>query len=668
MITGRIAILWHMHQPDYRHPTTGSPVMPWVRMHALRGYRDVVLDTIAEGAAVTINVVPSLLDQMQAYARGQTDRHLELTRRPADALDASEVEEVLETFINGHTSLREAHRGYRALEAKVASGARLGTDDIRDLQVWSTLAWFGSTAMRDYPEIGELRVKDSDFTEDDKAVMLDVQARILRAFPDLFARVERDGRAALSTSPYFHPILPLLVDTRHARRSLPDAPQEPLFAWPEDALAQLVRARDRVEAMLGTRPGGLWPSEGAVSPEVVEIVAKAGFSWLATDQGVLEQSTRKGTGYAGGWDLGHGVVGFFRDRDLSDRIGFRYASRDPAESVADLLTAARERAGDRVLTVALDGENPWEAWPDAGAAFRRLLYRGLREGPIEGITLDAAAERKPVGRVVKLHTGSWIGANLGIWIGHEQDHMAWRLLGDARRAIDQAPPELAGRALEKLLPAEGSDWTWWYGDEFTSPFDALFDELFRTHVRAAWEALERSPPPALYRPIRKGAGLTVVPPRRLLRPRLVGEPAWIHWSGAGRVRWPPGAAMARGAIHTTGLRFGWSPPEDSHPSGCLWLHLDLPPVLPDEGPATWRLQVGDQELELRYGEVGVREEGEVMSAVAGPRTLVVRVDAAALPPGGAGVVVKVRGRYQTRYPATGAVYLPRSDGLEWWKV
>jgi alpha-amylase/alpha-mannosidase (GH57 family) len=668
MTKGRVAFLWHMHQPDYRHPTTGAPVMPWVRMHALRGYRDVVLDTIAEGAAVTINVVPSLLDQMQAYARGQTDRHLELTRRPADTLDASEVEEVLETFINGHPALREAHPGYRILEARVVSGKRLGPDDIRDLQVWSTLAWFGSTAMRDYAELGELRAKDSGFTEDDKTVMLEVQARILRAFPDLFARAEREGEATLSTSPYYHPILPLLVDTRHARRSLPDAPEESLFAWPQDALEQLVRARDRVEAILGTRPRGLWPSEGAVSPEVVEIVSKAGFSWLATDQGVLEQSKRKGKGYAGGWDLGHGVVGFFRDRDLSDRVGFQYATRDPEESVAELLAAAAKRAGDRVLTIALDGENPWEGWADAGAAFRQRLYRGLRAGPIRGITLDAAVERKPVGRVSKLHTGSWIGANLGIWIGHEQDHTAWRLLGDARRAIEQAPPELAGRALEKLLPAEGSDWTWWYGDEFTSPFDALFDELFRTHVRAAWEALERSPPPALYRHIREGAGPTLVPPRRLIRPRLVGEPAWIHWSGAGRVRWPPGTAMARGAIHTTGFRFGWSPPDETYPAGCLWLNVDLPPVLPEEGPATWRVQVADQEVEIRYGEAGVRHEGEVASAIAGPRALVVRVDAVALPPGGADVVVEVCGRDRTRYPASGAVHLPRSDGLEWWKV
>ena len=669
MSDGRLAILWHLHQPDYRHPISGAPVMPWVRLHSLRGYRDIVLDTLRDDVAVTINVVPSLLDQMLAYAQGQTDRHLELTRRSVQALSPSEREEILGTFVAGHPAMRQVWPDYRALEVRIAAGESLDEDGLRDLQVWSTLAWFGSTAVRDFPEIAALREKGREFTEDDKRVMLGVQESILRSFPDLFRRVAHEGSACLSVSPYYHPILPLLVDTRVARRSLPDAPDESLFAFPEDAFEQLVRARDRAEALLGVCPRGVWPSEGAVSPEVVELMARAGFEWTASDEEVLHRSHRDGEGTAGGWDLGAGLTGFFRDHDLSDRIGFVYSHWDPEDAVRDLLSTASERAGDRVLLVALDGENPWEAWPGAGEAFRAHLHAGLHEGPIRGIDLDHAVERPSVGRVDHLHTGSWIGANLGIWYGHEEDRRAWRLLGEARRTIAEAPEGVRGGALDRLLPAEGSDWTWWYGDEFSTPFDMLFDELFRAHVRAAWEAMGRNPPPALYRHVREGKVPLVAPPRRPLRPKLVEAPAWIHWSGAGRVRWPAGGSMAHGAVHSTGMHFGWSPPAEDAPEGCLWLKIDLPPVLPPAGEeGAWMVHVDGADVKVPYGRVGARAHAEGLEVLAGPRTLVVRADARSLPEDFVPVHVQVLGDGAARYPVAGEVNLPRPGGMDWWRV
>lgn len=664
----RLALLWHMHQPDYRHPATGAPIMPWVRLHSLRGYRDVCLDTIRDQVPVTINVVPSLLDQMLGYAEGRSDRHLELTRRPADGLPPSDVAEMLESFVAGHPAMRQAHPGYRGLEARVGSRARLDVQAIRDLQVWSTLAWFGSTALRDFPLLAELRSKGSGFTEADKEAMLSAQDAILRELPGLFGRVRRDSPAAISTSPYFHPILPLLVDSRHARRSLPHVPDDPLFAAPGDALLQLRRARERVGVVLGEEPVGLWPSEGAVSPEVVELVGQAGFRWLATDEGILHASDRDGTGH-GGWDLGHGVVGFFRDQDLSDRIGFRYAGRDAEEAAEELVTVAAHRARGEVVTVALDGENPWETFADAGEAFRRALHRRLREGPVRGITLDEAARLPPVGRVRRLHTGSWIGANLDIWYGHPEDRLAWSHLGHARRAIEESPPEDRARALDRLLPAEGSDWMWWYGEEFSTPFDAVFDELFRAHVRAAWEALGKTPPSGLYQPIRTGAAPSVVPPRRRLHPRLVPDPAWIHWSGAGRVRWPPGGAMARGVVHTTGLSFGWSPSEEAHPEGCLWLRVDLPPALPEEGEgAHWLLHVAHHQLRVPYGSEGARVDQGPLGAVSGREAIVARVDARTLPRERVPLFLEVVGRHRARYPFTGTLDLARPTDLEHWSV
>ena len=35
-----LAFLWHMHQPDYRHPDSGEFMLPWVFLHAIKDYTD----------------------------------------------------------------------------------------------------------------------------------------------------------------------------------------------------------------------------------------------------------------------------------------------------------------------------------------------------------------------------------------------------------------------------------------------------------------------------------------------------------------------------------------------------------------------------------------------------------------------------------------------------
>jgi len=38
----KVAFLWHMHQPYYKNIETGKFIMPWVRMHAVKDYYDMV--------------------------------------------------------------------------------------------------------------------------------------------------------------------------------------------------------------------------------------------------------------------------------------------------------------------------------------------------------------------------------------------------------------------------------------------------------------------------------------------------------------------------------------------------------------------------------------------------------------------------------------------------
>lgn len=556
-MTDRVALLWHLHQPDYRDPEHGRPILPFVRLHALRGYRDLVLETVEHGTPWTLNVVPSLLDQLLEAAAGQRDDVFDLCAATLDEVEARHAEAAA-LLPSGHPAMTDAHPRARALRLRAEAGDVLDRAALRDLQVWSVLAWFGATALRDFPSLGALRAKGFGFDEDDRDEVLRVHDAILAELPGLLRRLPP---GTVSCSPYFHPILPLVVDAGHARRCLPGIPPTD-FRFPGDALRQLVSARARTAEVVGRAPLGLWPSEGSVSPEVVALAGEAGFRWLCTDRGVLQRSERDGEG-SGPWDLGHGVVGLFRDTDLSDRIGFRYAAWPARAAADDLVGAARGRG---TVLVALDGENPWESYPDAGGAFRAELRAAIARGALPCVTVDDAASEPPVGRVRRLWTGSWIGADFRIWIGHDEDRRAWRLLGDARRAAEDAPEPLREAAMPHLLAAEGSDWFWWFGDDFTTPFAGRFDAIFRGHLRAAWRALGQAPPASLDVPVRAERAAARVEPTRVLSIDRERAHTWLAWAGAGELRPAEGSMAGAHAVH----RLCWG--QDAR--GRLWVRLE----------------------------------------------------------------------------------------------
>ena len=62
-----IAIIWHMHQPYYKHPQTSEFVLPWVRLHASKDYLHMAR-LLNEFPKVKVNftMVPSLRDQRAA--------------------------------------------------------------------------------------------------------------------------------------------------------------------------------------------------------------------------------------------------------------------------------------------------------------------------------------------------------------------------------------------------------------------------------------------------------------------------------------------------------------------------------------------------------------------------------------------------------------------------
>ena len=123
----RLCILWHLHQPPYVDPLTGDILLPWVMTHGVRDYYEMPrLAASHPGVRLTFNLVPGLLDQIEAYRRdAEHDRFLTLARKPADALSRAEQRFVREHFFAGPRETRSqitpSHLGARATVAAAAT-------------------------------------------------------------------------------------------------------------------------------------------------------------------------------------------------------------------------------------------------------------------------------------------------------------------------------------------------------------------------------------------------------------------------------------------------------------------------------------------------------------------------------------------------------------------
>ena len=589
----RVALLWHMHQPFYQDLVTGEHILPWVRLHALKDYWGMVaLLREFPDVRVTFNLVPSMLVQLDAFAREQArDRHLEIGLKPAEQLNDDEKAYCLEHYFHAHRPrMIDPYPRYaelldwRGATAQARSRvSQFSTADYRDLQVWHKLAWIDPYYLDEDARVRGLVARGRGFTEDDKALLRTVELEILRRVVPEYREASARGQVELSTSPFYHPILPLLCDTNVYLRTHPHSrmPRE-RFQHPDDALEQLTRAVALHERLFGRRPDGVWPSEGSVSDAMVPLVATAGFSWMATDEEILARTlgrpfSRDGRGHVDQPETlyrsyrvgrpGADVRCGFRDHALSDLIGFSYASwsADAAadDFVARLVDAGR-RAGGRLspgeeptIFVILDGENAWEHYPGQGRPFLRALYRRLASTPdLRTVTMSEACATATQ-TLPSIFPGSWINGDFYIWIGHPDDHRAWGQLADARRALGAAPAGLPSaslaRAREEMLIAEGSDWFWWYGDDHSSDHDREFDELFRRHVQNVYRALELPiPEELLVSNITTAAPDVVIePPTGFIAPVIDGEAtSYFEWVGAGSVD----VTRTAGAMHQVSER------------------------------------------------------------------------------------------------------------------
>ncbi len=582
-----IAILWHMHQPDYGNVETGEIYLPWTRFHAVKDYYDMAA-LVAEtpGLALTINVVPSLIDQLEAYAEGTArETYASLSQRNAGDLDQREKIFLLNSFfqlpwkqmILPYPRYKELldRRGTPDPDGKYSSALkRYSAQDYRDLQVWFNLSWCGNE-LRRHPDVSSMIRKGRDFTEEDKSRLFEAQKEFIGRILPLYRKLMEDHGIEISVSPYYHPILPLLCDSLSAREALPDIPLPAApFSFPADAHEQVVRAQNRFQEVFGRLPEGMWPSEGAISNPASRLARDLGLRWLASDEGVLQKSLQSSvSGHSGlsmqekysAWRHEGGPALFFRDHGLSDLIGFTYGRWGAEEAACDFVERLRQihdalpdDGRYYVVPVILDGENAWEHYPGNGREFLHLLYRKIVDADfLQSVTMSGFLELEPIQEnLPNIVAGSWIYGCLSTWIGHPEKNAAWDALTEARHAFSRhgrqiTEPLVREKAFREIMIAEGSDWCWWYGDDHQTQNAVEFDTLFRNHLKNAFRLLGLPYPLGLDIPIKKvDIRRQFRNPVHTISPRLDGEVTdYFEWLAAGTA-----ARAGGGAMHQT-VRF-----------------------------------------------------------------------------------------------------------------
>ncbi|MCG2677113.1 glycoside hydrolase family 57 protein [bacterium] len=579
-----VALLWHMHQPYYKDSLTGSYHLPWVRLHALKGYYDMAFMAQSHPEArLNFNLTPSLLKQLKDYAQTDIqDRYLTLSEKPAGDLELEERKFILANFfmVNWETMLTLFPRYQELLEKRgrqftsveLEKSARQWKEgEIRDLQVLFNLAWFGYGLRKEEKEIDSLFKKGGHFSEGDKELVLKKQREAIARIIPMYRKLQEEGRIEISTSPFYHPILPLLNQ---------DDPRQE-FDFKEDIPTQMESAISFHKELFGLSPRGCWPPEGSVSQGIIPYLVERGIEWIATDEEILTESLKAAGGELRPDGRGEkredilyqpfqyqGLTILFRDKNFSNTISFNCYKEDPQVAVRNFLgglAGIREKVnhlpGDHLITLAMDGENSWEYYKDGGESFLNGLYSGVAQDPhLRMIRIaDFLKEHPPSSTLSRLIPGSWVSHNFDIWIGKPEKDQAWQYLHRAREFLLKEK-ERDEKAWDELYAAEGSDWFWWYDDDFSSANDQAFDELFRTHLGNVYKSLKRPIPHYLKESlISLRPGTPLREPSDLVTPLIDGKITSYHeWLAGGWYRvGGRGGTRHRGQSVINGIGYGF---------------------------------------------------------------------------------------------------------------
>ncbi len=592
-----IAFYWHMHQPVYQLSPTGDFLMPWVRLHAVKDYLDMALWAKKfDKLKLNFNFVPVLINAIINYGENEAhDIHSRLTITPQDELTNEDKIFILNNFFDANYQTMilanpEYHRLYQIVQASGTEDTSIfSNQEYADLMALFNLAWIDPSFKTSNSELKKLVKKGKDYTLEDRIEIIQIQRDIIKKIIPTIRKLIEKNKIEITTSPYYHPILPILLDYKNIKKNASPANDLQDLKTDLDAKMQTKMALDRIEEVFGKRPRGVWPSEQCVSAKTLEMLSSLGVEWSLSDEGILANSIN--------FEFEHDFKGYikepyhllktykyktstsdikmvFRESTIPNLIGFEYQNHNPIATANDLYDRIKvlqskilsSPDNEHLLTIALDGENCWENYLEDGASFLKTLYTLITEDDsLETVLLSDYLEKTKEDKLLpKIASGSWINRNFKLWIDEPVKDIAWTYLKRVRQDfadfVKREPLnpniELARR---ELFICEGSDWFWWYGEPNDSGRDNIFDFLFRTHLKNVYRYLDLDTPKYLDDPLSDIS--TSKPskyPKSLITPNIDGKNVVDEndvWNNAGYIEIPDGPVLRESKLFDK-IRFG----------------------------------------------------------------------------------------------------------------
>ncbi len=570
-----LLFLWHMHQPEYKNPLTDTYEMPWTFLHCIKDYYEMPWHISRfKNIKATFNLVPSLIKQIQDYTNKDVkDKFLlSLKKRPED-LTTNEKRFLIPFLFNANikTMIKPFPRYYQLFLKKEQFTGNIenlfSNQEILDIEVLFLLSWTGNYLRKRSDIVRSLIVKSSDFTQEDKEKLLEELFSFVKEIIPFYKKLKDEGKIEISTTPFYHPILPLLIDIKSAKEATPEITLPKVEAsFKDHAEIHLEKALSFYKDIFREEPKGLWPAEGSISNDTVLLFSKKNIHWAASDEDVLFNSLgEREKRYIYKIYRYENTNLFFRDKTLSDLIGFTYSNWDSKDAAQDFINRLREIYNDfsfsPMVSVILDGENAWEFYENNGFDFFNSLYSILeKEEWIETVTFSQALNLEETIQLSNIVAGSWIGGNFYTWIGHPEKNRGWELLSKAKKSFDKSLKEKKEKALEYMLVAEGSDWFWWYGDDHYTPYADKFDMLFRANLQKVYKILEIEPPSDIFTPIKKTFSSPYIQfPNYYVFPLIDGEISnYFEWLNGGIINLTfDASAMDTSKVHLKKLYYGY---------------------------------------------------------------------------------------------------------------
>ena len=521
-----IAFYWHMHQPVYQLTPDSDYIMPWTRLHAVKDYLD-MLTIIKDykNIKLNFNIVPILIDSFIRYGeKGYHDIHSRISVKPVEELTDEDKNFIINNFFDANYQfmilpLKEYDRLIHKYQFTKDIN-EFSQQEYSDLMALFNLAWIDSAHQKDYPELKALYKKGSGYTLEDRIKIIEIQRDIIRKIIPTFKKYLADGRIELTTSPHYHPILPILVDI--ADVSTNQNGDLPLtLGMKKDAEVQIKEALRIIEEAFGVKPQGIWPSEHCISNKTLKLLGDLGIKWTISDEGVLSNSikfdfVRDFNGNLENpypllkvYDYKSGVKVIFREAIFPNLISFEYPNHDSERVAIDLYDRIKtiqnkiQNSPDEthLLTIAMDGENCWENYAKDGAIFLNKLYELINnDESLETVLIsDYIKKERHLKELNSIKAGSWINQDFKLWIDEPLKNLAWTYLKQVKDDLENfillnPNHENIEKAKRELHVCQGSDWFWWFGEPNDSGHDNIFDYLFRMHLKNVYEFMGQTPP------------------------------------------------------------------------------------------------------------------------------------------------------------------------------